>query len=104
MTKDLPLKTNTFKEDLFFYVPNTKKYNLLAYLMADKNNVIMRVSVFEGTKKSDNLYSIKEFGNQCIIYTIDQVLEYCNIINVMQNDESNRVVERKEIPLLILKL
>ena len=99
MTKDLPLKTNTFKEDLFFYVPNTKKYNLLAYLMTDKNNVIMRVSVFEGTKKSDNLYSIKEFGNQCIIYTIDQVLEYCNIINVMQNDESNRVVERKEIPL-----
>ncbi len=99
MTKDLPLKEKTFKEDLFFYVPNSKKYNLLAYLMADKNNVVMRVSVFEGTKKSDNLYSVREFGNQCILYTIDNVLEYCDVINVIQADESNRLVERKEIPL-----
>lgn len=103
MPKNLPLKDKTFKKDLFFYVPNTKKYNLLAYLLADKNDVIMRVSFFEGTKKSDNLYSVSEFGNQCILYTIDKVLEYCDVINVIQSDESNRVVERKEIPLFDLK-
>lgn len=103
MTKDLPLKEKTFREDLFFYIPNTKRYNLLAYLMADTNNITMRVSVFEGTKKSDNLYSVRDFGNQCLLYTIDKVLEYCDIINVIQSDETNRIVERKEIPLFDTK-
>ena len=103
MTKDLPLKEKTFKEDLFFYVPNTKKYNLLAYLMADTNTITMRVSVFEGKTKADNLYSVREFGNQCILYTIDKVLEYCDVINVIQADERNRIVERKEVALFDIK-
>ena len=103
MTKDLPLKEKTFREDLFFYVPNTKKYNLLAYLMADINTITMRVSVFEGKTKADNLYSVREFGNQCILYTIDKVLEYCDVINVIQADERNRIVERKEVALFDIK-
>lgn len=103
MTKDLPLKEKTFKEDLFFFVPNTKKYNLLAYLMADINTITMRVSVFEGKTKADNLYSVREFGNQCMLYAIDNVLEYCDVINVIQADESNRIVERKEVALFDIK-
>ena len=103
MSKDLPLKEKTFKEDLFFYVPNTKKYNLLAYLMADINTITMRVSVFEGKTKADNLYSVREFGNQCMLYTIDKVLEYCDVINVIQADERNRIVERKEVALFDIK-
>lgn len=99
MSKGLRLKENTFKEELNFYVPNTKKYNILAYLMADENDITMRVSIFSGIKKSDNLYSVKDFGNQCILYTIDKVLEYLDVINILQTDETNRVVERKEVPL-----
>ncbi len=103
MAKGLRLKENTFKEELNFYVPNTKKYNILAYLMADENNITMRVSIFNGTKKSDNLYSVKDFGNQCILYTIDKVLEYLDVINILQADETNRIVERKEVALFDAK-
>lgn len=75
--KGLPLKEGTFKEELSFYVP--------------------------GTRKSDNLYSVREFGNQCLLYTIDQVLDCCDVINVIQADESNRIVERKDVPLFDAK-
>lgn len=101
--KGLPLKEGTFKEELSFYVPGTRKFNILAFLMADENNITMRVSVFSGTRKSDNLYSVREFGNQCLLYTIDQVLDYCDVINVIQADESNRIVERKDVPLFDAK-
>jgi len=98
-SKNLTLNNNTFLDNLSFYIPNTKTFNILAFLMADENNIPMRVSVFSGTKKSDNLYSVKEFGNQCILYTIDKVLEYCDVVNIIQADETNRVVERKDVPL-----
>lgn len=75
--KGLPLKEGTFKEELSFYVP--------------------------GTRKSDNLYSVREFGNQCLLYTIDQVLDCCDVINIIQADESNRIVERKDVPLFDAK-
>ena len=99
MARGLKLKENTFKEELNFYVPDTKKYNILAYLMADENDITVRVSIFKGTRKSDNLYSVREFGNQCMLYAIDKVLEYCDVVNIIQADETNRVVERKEVPL-----
>ena len=99
MAKGLTLKETTFADNLNFYVPNTKKYNLLAFLMADENDVTIRVSIFSGEHKTDNLYSIKDFGHQCILYSIDQILNYFDAINIIQADERNRVVERKDIPL-----
>lgn len=98
-SKGLLLKEKTFKEELSFYVPGTRKYNLLAFLMSDENNITMRVSVFSGTKKSDNLYSVREFGKQCLLYTIDKVLDYCDVVNIIQADERNRIVERNDVPL-----
>ena len=59
----------------------------------------MRVSVFSGTDKASPLYSVKEFGNTCIFYTIDKILEYGDTINIIQADERNRVISRKDIPL-----
>ena len=102
-SKNIILNEKTFKDNLSLYVQNTKKYNILAFLLADENNIPVRVSVFRGTKKSDNLYSVKEFGNQCLLYSIDKVLEYCDVINIIQTDETNRVVERNEIPLFDAK-
>lgn len=99
MAKGLDLKENTFADNLNFYVPNTKKYNLLAFLMADENDITIRVSIFSGKKKTDNLYSIKDFGHQCILYAIDQILNYFDAINIIQADERHRVVERKDVPL-----
>ena len=103
MAKGIALKENTFADNLSFFVPNTRKYNLLAFLMADENDVTIRVSIFSGKQKTDNLYSIKDFGHQCILYAIDQILNYFDAINIIQVDESTRVVERKDVPLFDVK-
>ena len=47
----------------------------MAYVLSDQNNIPMRVSVFSGIDKASPLYSVKEFGNTCIFYTIDKILE-----------------------------
>ena len=39
-----------------------------------------------------------EFGNQCLLYSLDEVLRYGDVLNIIQADEKNRVVERKEVP------
>lgn len=74
-------------------------YNIMAYILSDQNSIPMRVSVFSGTDKSSPLYSVREFGNTCIFYTIDKILEYGDTLNIMQADERNRITSRKEIPL-----
>lgn len=41
----------------------------------------------------------REFGYQCLLYTLDAVLQYGDVLNIIQADETNRIVERKEVPL-----
>lgn len=45
------------------------------------------------------MYSVREFGNQCLLYSLDEVLRYGDVLNIIQADETDRVVERKEVPL-----
>ena len=45
------------------------------------------------------MYSVREFGNQCILYSLDDVLRYGDVLNIIQADETDRIVERKEVPL-----
>ena len=59
----------------------------------------IRVAIFSGTTKADNMYSVREFGNQCLLYSLDEVLRYGDVLNIIQADERERVVERKEVPL-----
>lgn len=75
------------------------KYNMLAQLLSDDSRVSIRIALFNGTDKTAPLYSIREFGNTCLLFSLDKVLEYGEILNVNQADERNRVVERKEVPL-----
>lgn len=42
---------------------------------------------------------MREFGYQCILYSLDEVLRYGDVLNIIQADEKNRVVERKEVSL-----
>ncbi|MGN0893444.1 MAG: ATP-binding protein, partial [Succinivibrio sp.] len=37
--------------------------------------------------------------NNCIFFSLDKVLEYADVINIVQADESNRLVDRKEVQL-----
>ena len=45
------------------------------------------------------MYSVREFGDQCLLYSLDEVLRYGDVLNIIQADERGRVVERKEVPL-----
>ncbi|MGD9886480.1 MAG: RNA-binding domain-containing protein [Bacilli bacterium] len=74
-------------------------YNVMAYILSDQNSIPVRVSIFSGTDKTAPLFSVKEFGNACIMYSMDKILEYGDAINVIQVDERNRISERKDVPL-----
>ena len=59
-------------------------------ILSDQNEIPLRVSVFTGTDKASPLFSVKEFGNTCILYSMEKILEYGDAINIMQADERNR--------------
>ena len=44
--------------------------------LADNGNIPVRVSMFTGGTKASSMFSVKEFGNQCLLYVVDKVLEY----------------------------
>ena len=51
------------------------------------------------TTLNSNLFSVREFGNDCLLYSLDELLRYGDVLNLIQADETDRVVERKEVPL-----
>ena len=97
-SKGVILRDDSFEKTLKLKTKNGL-YNIMAYILSDQNNIPMRISVFSGIDKASPLYSVKEFGNTCIFYTIDKVLEYGDTINIIQADERNRMSSRKDIPL-----
>ena len=75
------------------------QFNLLAQLLSDDSHFPLRVSIFEGKTKGTNLFSVREFGNNCLLYSLDELLRYGDVLNIIQADETDRVMERKEVPL-----
>ncbi len=96
--KGLSLNPTTFRQNLGLLTEDGK-YNILAQLLSDDSHMPIRVAIFSGTSKADNLYSVREFGYQCLLYSLDEVLRYGDVLNIIQADERKRVVERKEVPL-----
>lgn len=96
--KGIKLNEKTFKKNLGLLTKDGQ-YNILAQLLSDDSHMPIRVAIFSGKTKSDNMYSIREFGYQCLLYSLDDILRYGDILNIIQADEKERVVERKETPL-----
>ncbi len=97
-SKGIVLKEETFVKNLGLR-NEEGEYNLLAQLLSDDSHIPLRVSIFSGKTKGSKLFSVREFGNNCLLYTLDELLRYGDVINVLQADETDRVVERKEVPL-----
>ncbi len=72
------------------------KFNLLAYLLSDENDVSIKVVSFEGIDKS-GFSKRTEFGKKCLLLSVNEVLNYISSINVNKIDVSDGI--RKEIPL-----
>ena len=73
------------------------KFNLMAYLLSDQNNVSIKVVKFEGTDKS-TMSERTDFGSQCLLRSVQEVLEYVKVNNAVKVDLSGGI--RKETPLL----
>ena len=96
--KGITLRRETFEKNLGLRTKDGK-YNVLAQLLSDDSHIPVRVSIFQGTDKASPLFSVKEFGNTCLLLSLDKVLEYGDVINLVQTDERDRTVVRKETPL-----
>ena len=97
-SKGITLNRRTFKKNLGL-LTESGKYNLLAQLLSDDSRIPIRFALFAGNDKTSTMYSVREFGNTCMLYSLDDVLRYGDLLNIPQADERNRIVERKEIPL-----
>ena len=96
--KGIRLNEETFKKNLGFYT-HDGKYNILAQLLSDNSHLPLRFAIFAGKTKTSRLISVREFGFQCLLYTLEDALRYADVLNVIQADERNRIVERKEVAL-----
>lgn len=97
-SKGIILKEDTFEKNLRLRNKDGE-YNMLAQLLSDNSHIPLRVSIFEGETKASPLFSVREFGDNCILYSLDNLLQYGDVLNLIQADEENRVVERKDVPL-----
>lgn len=97
-SKGVALNRRNFKKNLGLLTEDGK-YNLLAQLISDDSHIPIRFAIFHGTDKASTMYSVREFGNTCLLFSLDKVLEYGEVLNVPQADERGRKVERKEVPL-----
>lgn len=100
--KGVELRKDTFKKNLHL-LTNEGQYNVLAQLLSDNSQLPLRLSIFEGETKGSNLYAIKEFGFDCILYSLKNLLDYGDVINIIQSDETNRKEERTETSLFDVK-
>lgn len=96
--KGIVLNKDTFEKNLGLKTKDGA-YNILAQIVSDDSHIPVRVTIFRGKDKASPLYSVREFGNNCIFFSLDKVLEYADVINILQADESNRIVDRKEVRL-----
>lgn len=101
-SKGIELRKETFEKNLSFKTPEGK-YNIMAQLLSDDSHLPIRVAIFEGESKGSNLYSIKEFGYDCLLYSLKNLLDYGDVLNLIRSDESNRREERREETLFDIK-
>ena len=101
-SKGVSIKQDTFRKNLHLLTKNGE-YNVMAQLLSDNSQLPLRVSIFEGETKGSNLYSIKEFGFDCLLYSLKNLIDYGDVINIVQSDESNRKEERYETFLFDIK-
>ena len=73
------LNNDQFENNMKLYT-NNGKYNYMAELLADRNDISIKVVTFAGTDKTVMLKRT-EYGMKCLISAVNDVLEYMNVIN-----------------------
>ncbi|MBQ3783464.1 MAG: putative DNA binding domain-containing protein [Lachnospiraceae bacterium] len=79
VTAGLTVDQTTFEENAGLK-NSDGKYNLMAYLLADENDISIKVVTFAGKDKT-NLIRRNEYGGTCLVTAIDKVIDYMESIN-----------------------
>ncbi len=79
VTAGLTVDQTTF-EDNVGLKNNDGAYNLMAFLLADENDISIKVVTFAGKDKT-KLIKRNEYGGTCLITAIDKVIDYMESIN-----------------------
>ena len=77
--KGISINDAEFEKNLGLYLPKGG-YNYMAELLADKNDVSIKVVTFGGKDKS-SIIRRNEYGFKCLLSSMDQVLSYIESIN-----------------------
>ncbi len=72
------------------------KFNLMAYLLSDQNNVSIKVVKFAGTDKS-SMSERTDFGSQCLLRSVQEVLEYVKVNNAVKEDLSSNFGKKVQL-------
>ena len=78
-TKGLTINNEHFEDNLGLRL-NDGSYNYMAWLLADSNDISIKVVTFEGKDKS-KVVKRNEYGFKCLAIAMDQVLSYMESIN-----------------------
>ena len=65
--KGLKLNEDTFRKNLSFYTEDGR-YNILAQLLSDDSHLPLRVAIFSGPTKADNMYSVRVWQSMSIVF------------------------------------
>ena len=91
----LTINEKNFEENLHFKING--KYNYLANLLADENDISIKVVRFSGNDKL-NMVSRNEYGFKCLFIAMKQASDYISSINETRVDIESSL-ERKEVHL-----
>lgn len=79
ISKGLTINSESFEKNLGLF-QNDHDYNLMAELLADKNDISIKVATFSGTNKSQ-LIKRNEYGFKCLLTAMEQVINYVESLN-----------------------
>ena len=79
--KGYTINETTFAEN-FHLLTKEGEYNKMAELLADKNEVSIKVVRFKGKQKADGIAIRNEYGDKCLLVAMKQAFDYCaDVIN-----------------------
>lgn len=55
---------------------------MLVQQLSDNSQISVRVSIFQDADKASPLYLVREFGNNCLLLSLDKALEYGDVLNI----------------------
>ncbi|MCR5456432.1 MAG: putative DNA binding domain-containing protein [Bacteroidales bacterium] len=89
--KGFTINDKTFAEN-FHLLTKNGKYNKMADLLADSNEVSIKVVRFRGKNKGDGIATRNEYGEKCLVVAMKQAFDYCaDVINETRTSFSRGV-------------